>query len=101
MASKAAVAKNDRRREMADRYRERREELKRIIRDPRTAEEERLGAVQLLNKMPKNSSPVRVRNRCTLTGRPRSYYRKFGLSRIALRDLALSGELPGVIKASW
>ena len=54
-----------------------------------------------LQKLPRDSSPVRIRNRCNLTGRPRAYYRKFGLSRIALRDLALAGELPGVIKASW
>jgi small subunit ribosomal protein S14 len=101
MASKAAVAKNEQRKKMAGRYRERRDELKQMIKDPRTSDENRDGAMQLLNKMPRNSSAVRVRNRCQLTGRPRGYYRKFGLSRIALRDLALSGELPGVVKASW
>jgi small subunit ribosomal protein S14 len=101
MASKSAVAKNDRRKELVDRYRERRAELKSVIKDPRTGEEDRLGAVRLLNQLPRNSSAVRVRNRCAVTGRSRAYYRKFGLSRIALRDLALSGELPGVVKASW
>ena len=63
--------------------------------------EEREAAARRLRKMPRNSSAVRVRNRCELTGRPRGYFRKFGLSRLALRDLALQGYLPGVIKASW
>nr|XP_061800921.1 small ribosomal subunit protein uS14-like [Nerophis lumbriciformis] len=86
---------------MVEQYRERRTELKAIIKDPNTPEDERDLAFLNLQKLPRNSSPVRVRNRCVLTGRPRGYYRKFGLSRIALRDLALRGELPGVIKASW
>lgn len=101
MASKAAISKNDKRRRMVERLRGRRQELKEIIRDPKTPEEERQLAIRQLNQLPRDSSPVRVRNRCALTGRPRSYYRKFGLSRIAVRDLALRGELPGVTKASW
>ncbi|HVS13426.1 MAG TPA: 30S ribosomal protein S14 [Thermoanaerobaculia bacterium] len=101
MASKAAISKNDKRKQMVERKRERRQELKEIIRDPKTPEEERQLAIRQLNQLPRDSSPVRVRNRCALTGRPRAYYRKFGLSRIALRDLALRGELPGVTKASW
>lgn len=101
MASKAAIAKNEKRKKMVENYRERRAELKAIIRDMNVAEEERELAMLKLQKMPRDASPIRVRNRCNLTGRPRAYYRKFGLSRIALRDLALSGELPGVTKASW
>jgi small subunit ribosomal protein S14 len=101
MASKAAKSKNDRRKELSARQRERRTELKKIIRDVRIPLEERQLAVRTLNKMPRDASPSRIRNRCMLTGRPRAYYRKFGLSRIALRDLGLRGDLPGVIKSSW
>ncbi len=101
MATKASVAKNERRKKIVERYRERREELRGLVRDERLPPEQRFQAQLLLNKLPRDASPVRVRNRCAVTGRPRGYYRKFGLSRIALRDLALRGELPGVIKASW
>ena len=101
MAKKSSIAKNERRKKMVARYRERREELKSVIRDQKIAPEERQTAMRLLNKLPRDSSPVRVRNRCFMTGRARGYYRKFGLSRIALRDLALRGELPGVTKSSW
>ncbi|HVS63196.1 MAG TPA: 30S ribosomal protein S14 [Thermoanaerobaculia bacterium] len=101
MASKAAISKNEKRMQMVENRRERRQELKEIIRDPKTPEEERQLAIRQLNQLPRDSSAVRVRNRCFLTGRPRGYYRKFGLSRIALRDLALRGELPGVTKSSW
>lgn len=101
MASKAKVAQNERRKVLVERYRERRQELKAIIKNPETSASQRVEAMNALNKLPRNSSPIRVRNRCGLTGRPRGYYRKFGLSRVALRDLALRGDLPGVIKASW
>ena len=101
MATKASVAKNERRKKIVERYRERRTELRSLVRDERLPPEQRFEAQLLLNKLPRDSSPVRIRNRCVVTGRPRGYYRKFGLSRIALRDLALRGELPGVIKASW
>ncbi len=101
MATKASVAKNERRKKIVERYRERRTELRSLVRDQRLPPEQRFEAQLLLNKLPRDSSPVRIRNRCVVTGRPRGYYRKFGLSRIALRDLALRGELPGVIKASW
>ncbi|MEM1182879.1 MAG: 30S ribosomal protein S14 [Acidobacteriota bacterium] len=101
MASKSAVAKNNRRKELVARYKERRLELKAIIKNPATDPETREEAIAMLTKLPRNSCPTRVRNRCAVTGRPRGYYRKFGLSRIALRDLALRGDLPGVIKASW
>ena len=100
MATKASVAKNDRRKQIVERYKERRDELRALAKDERLPPDQRFEAQRLLNKLPRDSSPVRVRNRCTVSGRPRGYYRKFGLSRIALRDLALRGELPGVIKAS-
>ncbi len=101
MATTAKIARNNYRKKLVALYRERREALKATIKDPKVPAEERAAAVQALNKLPRNSSPIRVRNRCAMTGRPRGYYRKFGLSRIALRDLALRGDLPGVIKASW
>jgi small subunit ribosomal protein S14 len=101
MAKTSKIAKERKRRELIERYRERRGELKEMFLDLSRPEEERQEAFRLLNKLPRDSSPTRQRNRCALTGRPRGYYRKFGVSRIALRELALSGELPGVIKASW
>jgi small subunit ribosomal protein S14 len=82
-------------------YREQRAELKAIWLDTSRSPEDREHAVRQLRKLPRDSSPTRYRNRCNITGRPRGYYRKFGISRIGLRDLALRGELPGVIKASW
>ncbi len=101
MATKAAIAKNERRKRTVELYRARREELRALAKDERLPPDQRFEAQRLLNKLPRDSSPSRLRNRCAVTGRPRGYYRKFGLSRIALRDLALRGELPGVIKASW
>lgn len=101
MATKAKVAKNEQRKKVVARYRERRLELKALAVDQELSQEDRLAAQAELSKLPRDASPTRVRNRCVLTGRPRGYYRKFGLSRIALRDLALRGELPGVVKSSW
>ena len=101
MASKSAIAKNERRKKLVAQYAARRAELRSIIKNPSTDPETREEAIAMLAKLPRNSCPTRVRNRCAVTGRPRAYYRKFGLSRIALRDLALRGDLPGVIKASW
>ncbi len=101
MASKAAVYKNKERIRKVAVHKARRDELRDIMKDPNVDMEEKEIAMIALQKLPRDSSPVRVRNRCALTGRPRAYYRKFGLSRIALRDLALAGELPGVTKASW
>ena len=86
---------------MVAQYRERRDELKSLIKNPKTDPASREEAIARLAKMPRNSSKTRIRNRCAVTGRPRAYYRKFGLSRIALRELALRGDLPGVVKASW
>lgn len=101
MAKKSAVNKNKRRKKMVEQYAARRAALKAIAQNRDLPPEERFRAQLKLAKLPRNSSKVRVRNRCNLTGRPRGYYRKFGLSRIALRDLASGGELPGVTKASW
>ena len=101
MATKAKIAKNDQRKKVVERYRELRAELKEMSKDMNRTQQERQEAAMALSKLPRDASPTRVRNRCIMTGRARGYYRKFGLSRIALRDLALRGDLPGVRKASW
>ena len=101
MATKSAVEKNNRRRKMVDRFAAKRKALKAIVMDRARDPEERFDATLKLSELPRNASKVRIRNRCTLTGRPRAYYRKFGLSRIALRDLASEGQIPGVVKSSW
>lgn len=101
MAKTSAIEKNKHRKRMVEKYKAVRAELKSIIMDRSLDPEERFGATLRLAELPRNSSKVRVRNRCIMTGRPRAYYRKFGLSRIALRDLASQGQIPGVVKASW
>ena len=101
MAKKSMIVKNIRRKQIVERYRERRIELKKIIKSQSSSESDRQIARAKLEKMPRDSNPIRIRNRCVVTGRPRSYYRKFGLSRITFREMALKGEIPGVTKASW
>jgi small subunit ribosomal protein S14 len=101
MAKKSSIKKNERRARMAKRFEGKREALKEVARDRSLPPEERFQAYLKLAELPRNASKVRVRNRCQLTGRPRGYYRKFGLSRIALRELASEGQVPGVVKASW
>jgi small subunit ribosomal protein S14 len=101
MAKISKVVKNQRRREMAVRYAERRRALKKVINNPKSTPEQVDEAVMKLQKMPRDASPIRYRNRCSQSGRTRGYLRKFGLSRIALRDLALQGQIPGVVKSSW
>ena len=101
MAKVSAIDKNKKRTAKALKARKKRSELKDLIYSKDLPIEERFAAVQKLAKLPRNSSSVRVRNRCALTGRPRANYRFFGLCRIKLRELASSGKLPGVIKASW
>jgi small subunit ribosomal protein S14 len=101
MAKKSAIEKNERRRRLVERYRAKRDALRKIIDAKDRAPEERFEAVLALAQLPRNSSRTRIRNRCLLSGRPRGYYRKFGLSRIALRDLASEGQIPGCVKASW
>lgn len=101
MAKKSKIAKNKQRAMLVERYAERRAELVKIIKDPEAAYADKREAYQKLAKLPRDSSATRYRNRCGITGRPRAYFRKFGMSRSALRDLAHNGELPGVRKASW
>lgn len=101
MAKVCMIERDKKRKKMVKRDAEKRAALKAIIRDRSKSPEERFQATLKLDEMPKNGSKIRVRNRCALTGRPRGYYRKFNLSRIALRDLASRGELPGVVKSSW
>jgi small subunit ribosomal protein S14 len=101
MAKKSAIQRNVKRAKMVARYSAKREALKKVISNPDTSEEDFYIAQAKLTKLPKNSSPVRLVNRCSLTGRPRAVLRKFGLSRISFRELALQGKVPGVIKASW
>ena len=101
MAKTSVVWRNKKRERMAKSLSNRRAKLKAIIMDRETSQEERFAAVLKLAQVPRNSSRVRVRNRCALTGRPRAYYRKFGLCRVELRDLANKGMIPGVTKSSW
>jgi small subunit ribosomal protein S14 len=101
MAKKSSVVKNERRKKTVARFAAVRKELKELIRKPSTPETEREEAIQKLQSLPRNANPIRVRNRCALTGRPRGVYAKFGLGRSMLRAKALSGELPGVKKSSW
>ena len=101
MAKLSMVARDTKREKVVRRYAAKRAELKAIIKSPTTSYEEKEAAVLKLQKLPKNASPVRMRNRCTLTGRPKGYYRKFGLGRNKLREAAMRGDVPGLVKASW
>jgi len=101
MAKKSKVVKNDRRRMIVARYAERRAELKAIIKSPSSTAEQQLAAMAELARQPRDASAVRVRNRDAVDGRPRGHLRKFGVSRVRLRELAHEGHLPGVRKASW
>ena len=101
MAKKSKIAKNLKRQKLVAKYAERRAALVKVMKDPNASFEEKYEAQSALGKMPRDASATRVKNRCFLTGRPRGYYRKFGLPRIALREEALKGNLPGVVKASW
>jgi small subunit ribosomal protein S14 len=101
MAKKSKIAKNDKRREVVARYAEERRQLKATIASPTASEEEKQAAILRMQRMPRDASATRIRNRCQVTGRPRGFLRKFKMSRISFRDLALRGDLPGVIKASW
>lgn len=101
MAKKSAVNRDLKRRKMAKSLTNKRAALKATIMDKSVSVEERFAAVLSLAELPRNSAKIRQRNRCALTGRPRSFHRKFKLSRIAIRDLASRGELPGITKSSW
>lgn len=101
MAKRSVVNREAKRRKLIAKYAARRRTLKDTIRNPETTYEEREDAQMRLNALPRNSCPVRIRNRCRLTGRPHAYYRKFGLGRNKLREAAMSGDVPGLVKASW
>ncbi len=101
MAKISKVVKNNKRKKIVANYAERRLALKKIVNNPDSSIEQVDEAVIKLQKMPRDASPIRVRNRCSQTGRTRGYLRKFGMSRIALRELALEGQIPGVTKSSW
>jgi small subunit ribosomal protein S14 len=101
MAKKSSIEKNNRRRKMAKQFANRRAKLKAIAHDKQLPTEERFAATLKLAELPRNSSRTRVRNRCELSGRPRAYYRKHRLSRIALRELGSKGLIPGLVKSSW
>lgn len=101
MAKISLINRNLKRQAIVNKYSGVREKLLKIINDNSFNDEERFEARLKLQKLPRNSSPVRLRNRCTITGRPRGVYSKFGLGRCKLRDIAMSGKIPGIIKASW
>jgi len=101
MAKTSTIERDKKRRRLAERYKARRMRLKAIAADRSLPAEERFAARLKLAELPRNSSPSRIRNRCELTGRPRGYYRKLRMSRIALRDLGSQGLVPGMIKSSW
>ena len=101
MAKMSAINKNNRRIKLTKKFFKKREKLKKIIMDKKITLEERFKAQQKLSKLPRNSSKVRVMNRCQITGRPHGVYRKLKISRIALRQLGLEGKIPGMVKSSW
>src|SRR3979411_2866638 len=101
MAKKSSIEKNNRRRKLSKKYSSRRSRLKAIARDKNKPREGRFAAALKLAELPRNSSATRIRNRCEISGRPRGYYRKHKLSRIALRELGSKGMIPGLLKSSW
>ena len=101
MAKKSSIEKNNRRRRLSKKYSGRRSRLKAVAMDKTKPMEERFAATLRLAELPRNSSATRIRNRCEVTGRPRAFYRKHKLSRIALRELGSKGLIPGLLKSSW
>jgi small subunit ribosomal protein S14 len=101
MAKQSMIQRELKREKMVAKYAAKRAALKAAMNDPKATYEEQQEAREKFNALPRNSSPVRLRNRCRITGRPHGYFRKFGLSRIRLREIAMRGEAPGVTKASW
>lgn len=101
MAKKSQIARDKKRAQLIEKYKEKRKRLTDIIRNPETSLEEKREAYVAINKLPRNSSSTRIKNRCGITGRPRGYIRKFGMSRISFRLYALDGKIPGVTKSSW
>ncbi len=101
MAKKGKIQRNHKRSQLVEKYAARRAELVAVLKDPQATANEKREAQAAIRKLPRDSSRVRHRNRCQMTGRPRAYIRKFGLSRIAFRDMSLDGAIPGVKKSSW
>ena len=101
MAKTNMVEREKRRAKIAKKYAAKRAQLKELIRNPKTSPEERAAAQVKLQKLPRDANPIRLRNRCQITGRPRGVYRKFGLARTKIREVAMRGEIPGLTKASW
>ena len=101
MAKTAVINRDQKRRLIVKKYAKKRAELEAIIHGAKVSDENRAAARRKLEQLPRDSSPTRLRNRCTLTGRPRGVFRKFGLGRNKLREIAMRGEIPGVVKASW
>jgi small subunit ribosomal protein S14 len=101
MAKKSMLMRQRHREAAVKRYAKKRAELKELIRNPRTSDDDKAEAQKRLQKLPRDANPIRLRNRCALTGRPHGFYRKFGLSRTKLRETTMRGEVPGVRKASW
>ena len=101
MAKLSSINKNNKRMKLSNKFYKKRQKLKKIIMDKKISFEERFKAQQKLSKLPRNSAKIRVRNRCQITGRPHGVYRKLKISRIALRDMASAGKIPGLVKSSW
>ena len=101
MAKLSLINREKKRARLVEKYAAKRKELKAVIIDPEASLEDKIAADEALQKLPRNSSPVRQRNRCRVTGRPRALYRKFGLSRTKVREAAMRGDIPGLVKASW
>ncbi len=101
MAKKSLIVKEQKKLKLIQKYKTKRDELRRMIKNPNLSPSEKLQVNFKLQKLPRNSCPVRYRNRCQITGRPRGYLRRYGLSRITFRELALKGNIPGVILSSW
>ncbi|MCC5025667.1 MAG: 30S ribosomal protein S14 [Candidatus Synoicihabitans palmerolidicus] len=101
MPKTSAIHRNIKRQKLTTKFAVKRAELKATLLNPETPDEDFFAAQKKLQQLPRNSSPVRIKNRCNLSGRPRAYLRQFGLSRIQFRELALAGKIPGVIKSSW
>jgi small subunit ribosomal protein S14 len=101
MAKKSMIERGKKRERMVKQYAAKRAELKSIMANPATSDEEFFAAQRKLTKLPRNSSKVRLRNRCSITGRPRAFIRKFRVSRIMFRELAQQGQIPGLTKSSW
>ena len=101
MAKLSLINRDEKRRNLVKKFAKRREALEAIVNNTKMSDEDRFAARLKIQQLPRNANPTRVRNRCALTGRPRGYFRKFGLGRNKLREYAMRGEIPGIVKASW